>query len=106
MWRSALGIGAAKLPSVSEIAPKSPFLSVNIALSAWYDVRGDAKDIRYSNVNIALKGAKSVINVYPPGAWNWFKNSYSLSNLELIVQSKDSYTSNGFKGWKYLFQDS
>ena len=29
MWRSALGIGAAKLPSVLEIAPKSPFLSVN-----------------------------------------------------------------------------
>ena len=27
--------------------------------------RGDAKDIRDSNVNIALIGAKSVINVYP-----------------------------------------
>ena len=52
MSRSTFEIGAAQLRSVTEIAPKSPFLCVNRSLNR-YDFRGGAKTIRH-NVNIAL----------------------------------------------------
>ena len=45
-------IGAAQLRSVTEIAPKSPFLCVNRS-PFRYGFRGDAKAIRYSK-NIAF----------------------------------------------------
>ena len=53
MLRSALEICAAQLRSVTEIAPKSPFLCVNRS-PIQYGFRAGAKAIRYS-VNIILK---------------------------------------------------
>ena len=51
MWRSTFVIGAAQLRSVTEFAPKSPFLRVNRS-PIWYNFRTGAKGIRYS-VNMA-----------------------------------------------------
>ena len=52
MWLSTLEIGAAQLRSVTEIAPKSPFLCVNRS-SILYSFRAGAKATRHS-VNIFL----------------------------------------------------
>ena len=52
MKLSTLEICAAQLRSVTEIAPKSPFLSVNRSPSVRYDFRAGAKATQYS-VNIA-----------------------------------------------------
>ena len=47
MWLSSLEIGAAQLRSVTEIAPKTPFLCVNRS-PIWYGFRAGTKAIRYS----------------------------------------------------------
>ena len=52
MQLSTLEIGAAQLRSVTEIAPKSPFLCVNRS-PIRYDLRGGATATPYG-VNIAL----------------------------------------------------
>ena len=54
IWRNTLKVGAAEFHSVTEIAPKSPFLCVNRSLIR-YGFRAGARTIRYTNsVNITL----------------------------------------------------
>ena len=45
MWRSTLGIGAAQLRSVTEIAPESPFLCVK-RIPIRYGFRAGVKAIQ------------------------------------------------------------
>ena len=71
MWLSTLEIGAAQLRSVTEIAPKSPFLRVNRS-PILYSFRAGAKATRHS-VNIFLNSLilSRLLKVGPSGDQFW-----------------------------------
>ena len=75
MWLSPLKISAAQLRSVTEIAPKSPFLYVNRSL-VRYGFRACAKAIWYI-VNIALAGLGIALFIFfVVGIHVWKQSQY------------------------------